>query len=402
VLRISVPDPRMSGMHARVHKVLGRWVVEDAGSKNGTFCDGQRIATAPLGDDALLELGHSFFVFRESLPRADPAFVDGKDLRPLARGMATLSPVFNVALQRVATFARGKVPVLVRGESGTGKELIAAAIHELSGRPGPFVPVNCGALPANLVESELFGYRKGAFSGAVEDRPGLVRTSEHGTLLLDEIGDLPLPAQATLLRVLQENEVLPVGGTKALKVDLRVVAATHRDLAALADEEKFRSDLLARLDGAMIVLPPLRERREDFALIASALIEKIAGELSRDVTFSVDSARALLMHDWPLNVRELEKCLASALLLARGGRVELEHVRDSIRCAPRAAPATRKQVSGPEALTDRDRKLRDELVQLLRENGGNVTAVARAMGKARTQVQRWLRRFEIDPGSFVT
>src|SRR5205085_11595984 len=169
---------------------------------------------------------------------------------------------------------------------------------------------------------------------------------------------LPLPAQATLLRVLQENEVLPVGGTKSVKVDLRVVAATHRDLAALADEEKFRSDLLARLDGATIVLPPLRERREDFALIASALIEKIAGELSRDVTFSVDAARALLLHDWPLNVRELEKGLASALLLARGGRVELEHVRDSIRCGPRPAAAPRKQAAAAEPLTDRDRKLR--------------------------------------------
>ena len=305
LLRIAVPDPRMSGMHARVHKVLGNWVIEDAGSKNGTFVDGQRITTSPLADDALIELGHSFFVFKESLPRAEPAFLDGRDLRPLARGLVSLSPAFTVALLKVATFARGRVPVLVCGESGTGKELIASAIHQLSGRTGPFVPVNCGALPANLVESELFGYRKGAFSGAVEDRPGLVRSSEHGTLLLDEIGDLPLPAQATLLRVLQESEVLPVGGTKPVKVDLRVVAATHRDLAALADEEKFRADLLARLDGATIVLPPLRERREDFALIASALIEKIAGDLAREVTFSVDAARALLMHDWPLNVREL-------------------------------------------------------------------------------------------------
>ncbi|HZR07891.1 MAG TPA: sigma 54-interacting transcriptional regulator [Myxococcales bacterium] len=400
VLKITVPDARMSGTHARLHKVLGRWALEDAGSKNGTFVDGQRTATSPLADDALLELGHSFFVFRESLPRADPAFLDGRELQPIARGMVTLSPGFAVGLQRVATFARSRVPVLVRGESGTGKELIASAIHELSGRTGPFIPVNCGAIAPNLVESELFGYKKGAFSGAAEDRPGLVRSSEHGTLLLDEIGDLPLPAQATLLRVLQEHEVLPVGATRPVKVDLRVVAATHRDLAALADEEKFRSDLLARLDGATVVLPPLRERREDFGLIASTLIEKIAGELARDVAFSADAARMLLLHDWPLNVRELEKCLASALLLARGGRVEQEHVKDSVHCAPRAA-AARKPHSSGEPLTEKDRRLREDLVQLLRQNGGNVTAVARAMGKARTQVQRWLRRFEIDPGSFA-
>jgi DNA-binding NtrC family response regulator len=400
LLKITVPDPRMSGTHARLHKVLGRWAIEDAGSKNGTFVDGQRTATSPLADDALLELGHTFFVFRESLPRADPAFLDGRELRPLARGMATLSPGFALALQRVATFAPSRVPVLVRGESGTGKELIASAIHELSGRPGPFIPVNCGAIAPNLVESELFGYKKGAFSGAAEDRPGLVRSSEHGTLLLDEIGDLPLPAQATLLRVLQEHEVLPVGATRPVKVDLRVVAATHRDLAALADEEKFRSDLLARLDGATILLPPLRERREDFGLIASTLIEKIAGELARDVAFSADAARTLLLHDWPLNVRELEKCLASALLLARGGRVEQEHVRDSVHCSPKT-PAARKQPAAAEPLTEKDRRLREDLLQLLRQNGGNVTAVARAMGKARTQVQRWLRRFEIDPGSFA-
>ena len=158
----------------------------------------------------------------------------------------------------MATFARSQVPVLVSGETGTGKELIASAIHQLSGRPGPFVAVNCGAIAPNLVESELFGYRKGAFSGALEDRPGLVRSSEHGTLLLDEIGDLPLAAQAALLRVLQESEVLPVGGTRPVKVDLRVVAATHRDLGALAAQDRFRRDLLARLDGARIMLPALR------------------------------------------------------------------------------------------------------------------------------------------------
>src|SRR3989442_1997706 len=250
--------------------------------------------------------------------------------------MATLSPAFALELERVATFARSQVPVLVSGETGTGKELIASAIHELSGRPGPFVAVNCGAIAPNLVESELFGYRKGAFSGALEDRPGLVRSSEHGTLLLDEIGDLPLAAQAALLRVLQENEVLPVGGTRPVKVDLRVVAATHRDLAALAAQDRFRRDLLARLDGARISLPALRERREDFGLILSALLEETAGEMARDVIFSPDAARTLLLHSWPLNVRELEKCIASAVLLARDRRVELPDPRGKPLNAPKA------------------------------------------------------------------
>jgi transcriptional regulator with GAF, ATPase, and Fis domain len=399
-IRISVPDGRMSSRHARLQRVLGAWMIEDADSKNGTFVDGKRVTTSPLADGVLLELGHSFFVFREALPRAEPALLEQRALKPSPRGMATFSPAFAVQLERVTTFARSQVPVLVSGETGTGKELIASAIHELSGRPGPFVAVNCGAIAATLVESELFGYRKGAFSGALEDRPGLVRSSEHGTLLLDEVGDLPLAAQAALLRVLQENEVLPVGGTRPVKVDLRVVAATHRDLGELAAQDRFRRDLLARLDGARIMLPALRERREDFGLILSALMEKIAGEMARDVIFSADAARALLLHSWPLNVRELEKCLASAVLLARDGRVELEHVRESILDAPKPAAPPRPGVPA-EGLRESDRRLRGQLIELLRANGGNITAVARAMGKARTQVQRWLRRFDIDPASFI-
>lgn len=392
-LKISVPDGRMSALHARLQRVLGSWVLEDLGSKNGTLIDGKRVTTSPLADGALLELGHSFFVFREALPRAEPTFLDSRDLRPVARGMATLSPTFAAILQRVVAFARSQVPVLVRGESGTGKELIASAIHELSGRPGPFVAVNCGAIAPHLIESELFGHRKGAFTGAIEDRAGLVRSSDHGTLLLDEIGDLPLPAQATLLRVLQESEVMPVGATRPVKIDLRVVAATHRDLGALAARELFRPDLLARLDGATISLPRLRDRREDFGVIAAALIGKSAGETASSVRFSADAARLMLLQDWPLNVRELEKCLASALVLARDGRIELEHLPEGVRTPP-------KQPSSPEPVREQDQRLREELMKQLRENGGNVTAVARSMGKARTQVQRWLRRFEIDPGSF--
>src|SRR5712672_2731544 len=290
-LKISVPDGRMSALHARLQRVLNSWVLEDLGSKNGTLIDGKRVTSSPLADGALLELGHSFFVFREALPRAEPAFLDSRDLRPVARGMATLSPAFAAILQRVVAFARSQVPVLVRGESGTGKELIASAIHELSGRPGQFVAVNCGAIAPNLLESELFGHRKGAFTGAIEDRSGLVRSSDHGTLLLDEIGDLPPPAQAALLRVLQESEVQPVGASRATRVDLRVVAATSRDLDELVRAERFRPDLLARLSGYRCTLPPLRERREDFGLIVAALLERIDAQA---LTFSVEAARALL------------------------------------------------------------------------------------------------------------
>jgi transcriptional regulator with GAF, ATPase, and Fis domain len=275
------------------------------------------------------------------------------------------------------------VPVLLRGESGAGKEVLAAAVHRLSGRRGRFQPVNCGAIPPNLTESTLFGHRRGAFSGAVDDQPGLVRGADGGTLLLDEIGDLPLPAQAALLRVLQESELLPLGAARPVKVDLRVVAATNQDLEALAAEGRFRRDLLARLSGYVCHVPPLRERREDFSLIVAALMTKLG---AADATFSADAARALLRYEWPLNVRELGKCLASAVALARGKRITSEHLPPLVNAAP-PAPAV-------------DNGRRDELIAQLRAHRGNVSAVARAMGKARAQVQRWLRRFRIDPVAF--
>jgi transcriptional regulator with GAF, ATPase, and Fis domain len=247
--------------------------------------------------------------------------------------------------------------------------------------------VNCGAIAATLVESELFGHRRGAFSGAVDDHPGVIRGADRGTLLLDEIGDLPLPAQSALLRVLQEEEVLPVGATRPLKVDLRVVAATNHDLDALVAQNRFRPDLLGRISGYACTLPPLRERREDFALLVAALLEKVSA--ANHLAFSPDAARALLRHPWPLNIRELEKCLSSAAVLSRDERVELEDLPEYLGAPPVARPPDEQNF-----------KRRDELVALLREHAGNVTSVARAMGKARTQVQRWLRRYAIDPFSF--
>ncbi|HET7787436.1 MAG TPA: sigma 54-interacting transcriptional regulator [Myxococcales bacterium] len=385
-LRIGIPDGHVSSAHLRLLAGDGRWTAEDSGSKNGTFLDGKRISREPLGDGALVEIGHTFLLFRAALPARRGA--DIVDARPLlaAQGFATLSPSFAEELERLRAVAASRVPVLLRGESGAGKEVLAAAIHRLSGRPGPFQAVNCGAIPSDLVESELFGHRKGAFSGAIEDHLGLVRGSDRGTLLLDEIGDLPLPAQAALLRVLEQEEVLAVGAPRPVKVDLRVVSATNRDLETMVAQQQFRADLLARLAGYVFGVPPLRERREDFSLIVAALLAKIG---SPSPSFTTDAARALLRYRWPLNVRELEKCLASAVALARGEPIDLTHLPPAVRECP--APAAAPTV---------DERQRDELIAQLRAHDGNVTAVARAMGKARTQVQRWLRRFGLDAASF--
>jgi len=387
----------MSGAHALLQRVLGEWIVEDTGSKNGTLLDGRRIDRSPLHDGAVLELGQTLALFRSSLPEDPAGLLDSEALHATPLALRTLSPALNVEYERVTLVARSAVPVLLRGETGTGKEIVARAIHEASARKGAFVAVNCGALPATLVESELFGFRKGAFSGATEDRLGLVRSADGGTLFLDEIGDLPVSAQAALLRVLQEEEVHPIGATKPLHVDLRVLAATHRNLEALAAEEKFRTDLLARLYGYTLRLPALRDRREDFGLLVGTLLRMLVRDATK-VSFTADAARALLMHDWPLNVRELEKCLAAAVALATDGRIELQHLPESVRSPQR------KQEQGasspPAHLSDQDRQHRDELIEHLRQQGGNITAAAKAMGKPRTQVQRWIRRWNIDPLSF--
>jgi DNA-binding NtrC family response regulator len=381
----------MSEAHAELRRRNGRWTVRDLGSKNGTLVDGERIQTADLPDQTLVQLGRTFFSFRSELPVWGPANLEGEDLPRGPSGLATLSYRFRDVLLRSRAVATTRVPVLLRGESGSGKEVLARAIHTWSGRSGGFVAVNCGAIPQNLLESELFGHRKGAFSGAERDRPGLLRTSDRGTLLLDEIGDFPLTAQAALLRALQESEVLPVGGTRPERLDLRVVAATHRDLEQMVRDGTFRHDLLARLDGVVLELTALRDRPEDVPLLIATLLRRLSPERP-DVKLSPEAARSLLEYDWPLNVRELEQALAGALALSGVGTIEREHLPPALRKAPAKVPQ-------PE-LTNDEMRHRDELIALLREHRGNLSAVARAMGKGRTQIVRWVSRYGLDAAAY--
>ncbi|HVK76494.1 MAG TPA: sigma 54-interacting transcriptional regulator, partial [Kofleriaceae bacterium] len=300
-------------------------------------------------------------------------------------------------LDRLAQLATSRVTVLILGETGTGKELVARALHELSDRAGQFTAINCGALPTHLVAAELFGYRKGAFSGAQEDRPGLVRAADGGTLFLDEVGELPPEAQTALLRVLQEQEVLAIGGTRPVRVDLRVAAATHRNLEELVGRGELREDLLARLSGFTMRLPPLRDRREDLSLLIPALLQRVAPAPAR-VRFSRVAALALLSHGWPQNVRELERCLAAATALAVDRPIEVDDLSEAVRSAARAEPAPAATPAPP--LDDEARAQRDELVRLLAQERGNVTAVARALTKDPKQIRRWLERYAINPTRF--
>ena len=397
--RLSVPDRWMSGVHARLMRVMGRWLIEDAGSKNGTRLGGLPVQRETLADRAVVECGHTFFVFREH--RGVPREIElGPEPNQLG-GLATFSVPFAAELARLLPVTRSDVPVLLRGETGTGKEVAARAVHALSQRAGAFVAVNCGGLPANLVEAELFGSRKGAFTGAEGDREGLVRAAHGGTLFLDEVGDLPLGSQPAFLRVLQEREVLPVGATKTVPVDFRLVAATHRDLEGMTQDERFRADLLARVSGFTLALPPLRERPEDLGLLLQALLPRVGAPAG--VRLGCEAARALMLHHWPYNVRELERALATALALAETGPMALEHLPAELR-RPDPPPSTRGPVlpkPTAAAPTDpEDAVVRARLVAALEKHRGNVSAVARELGKARMQIQRWLRRFELDPETF--
>jgi hypothetical protein len=353
-LALRVADRRISTNHARLRRVHDRWTIEDLGSKNGTLVDGQRVKRAELEDGALLELGDTFLLFRTDLevPAGSPAILDGSELRAPTEVLATMGLALGVDLAKLRSIAASKVPVLVGGETGTGKELVARAIHLLSGRSGPLQALNCAALAPGRIEAELFGHAKEAFPGAGEARAGLVAGADGGTLFLDEVGDLPLPAQGALLRVLQESEVLPLGASSPVQVDLRLVCATHQDLAALVAQGKFRADLLARLGGFTLTLPPLRRRREDLGLIIATLLPRLAAERAGKVTFGFEAARALLRYEWPHNVRELERCLAAALVLAGDGAVKLEHLPEAVRelrpsrPAPTAAPSAAPQEQG--------------------------------------------------------
>ena len=395
-LRVAVADSWMSSEHAALVGADDGWRLADRGSKNGSLVNGQRVRAAALRDGDVIELGQTFFVFRAALPTpADaPAWLDGGELDALP-GLGTMLPELTARFDELARIAASKTSIVIRGSTGTGKELLARAIHQLSGRRGAFLAVNCAGLPETLVESELFGYVRGAFSGADRDRDGLLVASSGGTLFLDEIGDLPPAAQSKLLRALQEQEVRPVGGTTAARVDLRTVAATHRDLDQLVADERFREDLLGRLGGSF-ALPPLSERREDLGLIVAGLLARIEDPRAHTAGLTAGAIHALLGHAWPRNVRELQKALERAIALAGDDLIGAEHLPAEVRAPARPSPRPATPTSPPAPLSAEDEARRARLIELLRQHDGNVAAVARDMGKVRSQVQRWMKRYGID------
>jgi len=289
------------------------------------------------------------------------------------------SEAMQAVLRQVRKLAPQRTTVLLTGESGTGKELVARALHDLSPRAGcAFVAVNCGAIPAELIESELFGHVRGAFTDAVRTKKGLAAEADGGTLFLDEVGELPLPMQVKLLRFLQEEEVRPVGDTRSVKVDVRVVAATARDLGKAAAAGQFREDLYYRLDVVGVRLPPLRERPEDIEPLARHFLARLAGlRPDLDTLDLSDEAReALLAWRWPGNVRELRHAMERAIVLADGPRIREEDLPDAVRAGapPAAAPAA---PDGSLSVKRATRDLEERLIRAaLERTGGNRTRAA--------------------------
>src|SRR5580704_15087497 len=308
----------------------------------------------------------------------------------------------GAAMQRimaqVGRVAASETRVCILGETGTGKELVARTIHERSGRSaGAFVTLNCAAVPAELIESELFGHEKGSFTGAAGRHIGKFEQADHGTIFLDEIGDMPLAMQAKLLRVLEEGEVERIGGDKPVSVDVRVVVATHRDLEARVREDKFRQDLFHRIYVFPLVLPPLRERREDIPALISHFAAQVSAQNGwKAVPFTPEAMTALQSHAWPGKVRELRNMVERLMLLATDGQVDLETVQTALPKGGSSGPAATSAFSSG-SLADRvDAFEREVILAELKRSHSNVSLAAKSLGLERSHLYKKAEQLGID------
>ena len=411
---LSLQHHAVSRVHARIHRRGEAWIITDLDSRNGTMVDGAKVEEIVLEDLDEVRIGDAIFKFvARGVEAYAPYRIDGAHAPGTRRPARMTALVGGAQLAQLAlqleAIATADLSVLLLGDTGTGKEVAAQALHEASGRSGRFCAINCAAIPMHLLESELFGYKRGAFSGADRDKPGLVRAAHGGTLLLDEIGDMPLDAQAKLLRLIETREVLPLGATTGEKVDVRLVSATHRDLDQLIADGKFRGDLFARIHGFTTRLPPLRARKEDLFLLLRHMLSR-HGHPSMGV--SMPFMAALCHHDWPYNVRELEGVVRRALALAdaetpRTVQLEMRHLPETIERAmesygkplERAEPVSAR-ASRPPPQVRAEAPTEEEMRALLARHRGNITAIARELGKDRVQIHRWMKRYGLSPDDF--
>lgn len=372
---IMIDDSEASRSHAMVEIGGKGYRIRDLGSTNGLFVNAERVQAQSLKMNDVIRVGRSLFVYTSSA-LGHSGFLDA------ASSETSFSRLSVESLAQKA--AASSLPILINGPTGAGKEMLAQAVHRWSGRGGPFLPINCGAVAGELIASELFGHRKGAFSGASDHRAGLFQTAHDGTLFLDEIAELPLSVQASLLRVCESNEVRPVGADRNIKVNVRLLSATHSDLDARVEAGLFRADLLARLRGVTLHLPPLSERKDE---ILSLFDRFVHGR-----SFGLTVATRLLTCVWSDNVRGLKRAAEHALLFSDEAEQILPNHLPSflVTQAPQASSPVEKEVKLDET----------RLEQLLIETRGNVAEVGRRLGVHRQQVYRWITRAKLSPADY--
>jgi len=390
-------DRTASRHHFELQYTERGYLLVDLNSTNGTWLDGRQVERAYLQPGCRIQAGQTTVLFS---PLDEEVTIEPDQAGQLGR-MVGQSPPMRQVFGLLKKIAPMDVSVIVQGETGTGKELVARALHELSPRrDGPMVVLDCGAIPPNLIESELFGHEKGAFTGAVAARPGAFERAQGGTIFLDELGELRLDLQPRLLRVLENREVRRVGGNEVMEVDVRVVAATHRDLVKEVQAGNFREDLYFRLSVITVQMPPLRERREDVPLLLRKALEdpELVARAGKK-RFSPAALSRLVAYAWPGNVRELMNVVAHVTTFAEGEDIELHHLPARVQGTVKESP-----VPFNEHLTFKDAKEqllthfeREYVGQLLQRCEGNVSRAARESGLHRKSIERLVKKYQLDP-----
>jgi transcriptional regulator with PAS, ATPase and Fis domain len=386
-------DRHVSRRHAEIRRTTDGVVLRDLGSRNGTFVNRISVKEAVLPSGAQLRIGMTALAFETGdengrLARLARGGIDDEALKSIPPQFASVvgsSPALRRTCALLAKLAPTELTVTLIGETGTGKDVLARAVHACSPRAAmPFFVFDCGAVAPTLIESELFGHKKGSFTGAVAEHRGAFERAQGGTLFLDEIGELSLDLQPKLLRVLERRSLQPVGGTGEVSVDVRILAATNRDLESRVREGKFRDDLYFRLSMALIPVPPLRERREDL----SALVESFLTEIGRPLRVLPETLAILERHDWPGNVRELKNVIAGAAVLASGPELEPKHLA-LFKPQHRAPSIDALPLAGQTLETIEQAAIE----QTLKRFDGNKTKAAHALGIAASTLYEKIRKY---------
>lgn len=373
---------KVSRVHCRFVFTDDRVVLLDAGSRNGTFVNGRPAGGAELCVGDVLRIGDWVGIFERG--SVDPVVIQRISPQILA------GACFRQVLNRAEAVAHTNLPILIRGDTGSGKEVVARFIHDNSRRPGPFVAINCAAVPENLAESELFGHQRGAFTGADRHRSGALRAAHAGTLLLDEITDLPMAIQAKLLRALEEGCVTPLGATQSVSVDLRVVVAGQEELRLLVNEGRFRGDLFARLNGIQLDVPPMRDRKEEIIEVFLTAMQRYRGRSQPKL--SPELAEALLLYNWPYNAREVVQ-MGHKVAALYGNREELGMANAPEELLERHSQKIEAALSPAHPAVNQLRASRrleqlEKLRQALLHHDGNITRAAEALGISRGRAYR--------------